>query len=350
MMIPPIYTSALIFGPVFLIVLALCLALLARFSSLKGWIGVAMVAIGIIEVSLVPAWVLWVFVIGLSTIIIGVIMLSNAFLPKRERVGIGLIAVAVGIIGILLFAWDLLGFAFGLVTLIFGIAGSAVLLPEQRRVKVGLVSVAVGFVVILVSVYMNFLGLLFFVGLPVVFIGISVGVSGLPYWTRKYSGGNTIWRLRKVLYVLLVIAIFSSALVYSLRTTKALREEFRDDWSWKTTADTTVRGVVTEIYLNHEVNTGYSYHIFPALIIVNVTEVVEVGESWMNLTEESEHWMNENMNVAYDKPDVPSLIVGKRVEARGYFDTPIEDQWAYSYKLVIATEINESYIQPLQGD
>ena len=144
--------------------------------------------------------------------------------------------------------------------------------------------------------------------------------------------------------------IFSSALVLSLRATHALREELFDDWSWKTTADTTVRGVVTGIYLNYEVNNyGYSYHIFPALIIVNVTEVVKVGESWMNLTEESEHWVNENMTVAYDKPDVPSVTVGQRVEASGYFDMPVEDTWSYSFKLVVAAEIDGSYVMSLQG-
>jgi hypothetical protein len=255
MLMPAIYTSALIFGPAFVIVLALCVALAVRFSSLKGWIGVAMVVIGIIELSLVPVWVLWVFLIGLCTLIIGITMFA-----------------------------------------------------------------------------------------------ISVGVSGLPYWIGKHSSGNIIRYLKKGIYVLLAVVIFSSAVVLSLRTTNALREELYDDWSWKTIADTTVRGVVTEIYLNYEVNVhGYSYHIFPALVIVNVTEVVEVGESWVNLTEESEHWMNENMTVAYDKSDVPSLIVGQRVEARGYFDVPIEDTWSYSHKLVIATEIEDSYIKNL-GD
>ena len=74
MAVAQIYTSALLFRPAFIIVLAVCAALLVRFSSLKGWIGVAMVAIGIIEVTLVPVWVLWVFLIGLCTLIIGITM------------------------------------------------------------------------------------------------------------------------------------------------------------------------------------------------------------------------------------------------------------------------------------
>ena len=355
MEMPAIYTSALIFGPVFVIVLALCVALLVRFSSLKGWIGVAMVVIGIIEVTLVPVWVLWVFLIGLSTLIIGITMFANALLSNRERAGIGIVAIVIGILGILILTRDLFGFAVWLATLIFGIAGAAALLPEQRRAKIGLVSAAVGFVVILISMYTNFLALAFFVGLEVMFSGISVGVSGLPYWAQRHSGGNTIRSLKKILYGLLVFVIFSSALVFSLRTTGALREELFDDWSYKTTADTTVRGVVTEIFLNYEVNNhGYSYHIFPALMIVNVSEVLKAarasaGETWSNLTEANEYWVNQNMTVAYDKPDIPSVTVGQRVEASGYFDMPIEDTWSYSYKLVIAAEIDDSYVLPLQG-
>jgi hypothetical protein len=352
MLMPAIYTSALIFGPAFVIVLALCLALLARFPSLKGWIGIAMVVIGIIELSSVPNWVLWVFLIGLSTSIVGIIMLLNALFTEQERAGIGLIAIAIGIIVILLFARDIWGFALGLGALIFGTAGSAALLPEQTRVKAGLLLAAVGFVVILISVYTNFLALTFFVGLEVIFSGISVGVSGLSYWAGKHSSGNTVRHLKKGVYVLLAVVIFSSALVLSLRTTRALREELYDDWRYETAADMTVRGFVTGIYLNHEVNNhDYSYHIFPALIILNVTEVVTVGQSgwnpWTNLTEAKRYWINQNMAIGYDKPDVPSLIVGQRVEASGYFDTPIEDSWSYSHKLVIAVEIDDSYIKPL---
>jgi len=351
MMLAAIYTSALIFGPAFVIVLAVCLALLVRFPSVRSWIGAAMVVFGLIEFSLVPAWVFWIFCIGLVTVVVGTIMVASALFSDQKRARAAIIAVVIGIIGILLFAQDIWGFALGLVTLIFGIAGAAALLPEQRRAKIGLVSAAVGFVVILISMYTNFLALAFFVGLEVMFSGISVGVSGLPYWTQKRSGGNAIRRLRKSLYALLAVVVFSSALVFSLRATHALREELYNDWSLKTTADATVRGVVTGIYLNYEVNCyGYSYHVFPALIIVNVTEVVKVGESWMDLTEESEHWVNENMTVAYDKPDVPSVTVGQRVEASGYFDMPIEDTWSYSYKLVIAAEIAGSYVASLQGD
>lgn len=361
MLMPAIYTSALIFGPAFVIVLALCLALLIRVPSLRGWVGVAMIILGVVEFSLVPNWVFWVLFAGIVTIVIGTIMFADALLNKWEIAGIafstekegawvGLIAVVVGVLGILLFAREIWGFVFGLGIIIFGTVGVANFSPENRRAKIGLVSATVGFVVILIAVLTNFLALAFFVGLPVVFTGVSVGVSGLPYWAQKHSGGNTVRRLRKSIYALLAIVILSSTLVFSLRATHVLREEIYDDWSYETTADTTVRGFITGIYLNYEVTCyDYSYHIFPALIIVNATEVLKTGTFWSNLTEANEYWVNQNMTLAYDKPDVPSVAIGQEVEASGYYDRPVEDIWSYSLKLVIATEIDDSYIKPLQS-
>ena len=359
LMLPAIYTSVLIFGPAFMIILAISLVLLARFPSLSKVIGFAMVVVGLVEFSLVPAWVLWVFSIGLVTMIVGVIAIAYGLLGKKESlgtlplyenegVGIGLVAVVIGLLIIAVFWYSVWGFALGLSIFAFGTAGAAALLPEHRRVKTGFALAIIGVAVILAAVLTGFLALAFFVGLVVVFAGVSMGISGFLCYSRKGSGGNTLRRLKKYLYMFLAIVIFSSSLVLSLRTTHVLREELYDEWRLETTADTTVRGVITEISLNREVNSyGYSYHIFPALIIVNVTEVVEVGESWMNLTELSEHWVNENLTVAYDKSDVPDLSLGELVETSGYYDTPIEDSWSYSHKLIIATEVHNSYIKPL---
>ena len=51
---PAIYTSALIYGPAFIIVLALCVALLVIFPYAKMWIGIGMAIFGYVELSLVP--------------------------------------------------------------------------------------------------------------------------------------------------------------------------------------------------------------------------------------------------------------------------------------------------------
>jgi hypothetical protein len=108
--VPAIYTSALIFGPAFVITLAVFIGLLAKFSSLKGWIGATMVIVGMIEFSLVPDWVLWLFLVGLCTLIIGIIMLATALSTDEVTARAASVAVVVGIIGILAATRSLLFF------------------------------------------------------------------------------------------------------------------------------------------------------------------------------------------------------------------------------------------------
>ena len=361
MLVPAIYTSALIFGPVFAIVLAICLALIVRFPSHRYWIGIAMVVLGLIEFSLVPTWVLWVFTIALTTVVVGAIMFASVLLSgtanaesssfsNKELAGIGFVVVALGVLLLASSARGIEVYAVGLVLLATGAAGVSVLLPERRKVTIGFAFAAAGLVVSLFALFTGYSALAFFVGLAMTFAGVSVGVSGLPYWTLKSSGGNSVPKMKRVFYALLAIMILSSALVFTLQTTRVLREELYDDWTWTRTADTTVRGFVTAIYLDHEINNqDYSYHIFPAIIILNVTEVTEVSidESWLNMTKVSEGWLNQNLTIAYDKPDVPSLKVGQRIEASGYFEVPVEDPSAYSHKLVVDSEIVDSYVKPL---
>jgi len=353
MALAAIYTSALIFGPAFIIVLALCIALLVRFSSFKMWIGAAMLLVGIIELSLVPFWVFWVSFIGLCTSIIGIAVLSGVLFSRQKRAWVGIVFVVVGFVGVVVTflgfsGWGFFGFAFWTALLASGAAGAAFLMQERKRVKAGLVVAAFGFLMILIGILAVYLPLVLFVGLVVVFAGISSVVSGLPYWVAQHSVGNTVHRLRKSLYVLLLVVVLSSSIVLSLRETHVLREELYDTWTLTTSADTTIRGVVVGVYLHYEVdNNGYSYHIFPALLIVNVTEVVKAGQFWTNLTEANENWVNTNMTVAYDKPNVPTITVGQRVEVSGYYNMLVEEPNSYSNKLVIAAEINGSYITVL---
>jgi hypothetical protein len=53
------------------------------------------------------------------------------------------------------------------------------------------------------------------------------------------------------------------------------------------------------------------------------------------------------MTVAYDKPNVPTITVGQHVEVSGYYNMLVEEPNSYSNKLVIAAEINGSYITAL---
>jgi hypothetical protein len=101
---------------------------------------------------------------------------------------------------------------------------------------------------------------------------------------------------------------------------------------------------VTEIALNYEVNTGYSYHIFPAYITINVTEFVWGEEFLQNQTSSSDYWQHQGSVVIYfEKTDVPKLEVGQRIEVNGFMAPWIEDS-LYSGKLVVASQINGSYI------
>lgn len=253
LMIAAIYTNALIFGPIFIIVLAICLGLTVKFPRDKIWISIVMVMAGFIEIFFGPWWVLWILLTGFSTIILGIVVFFSDLIRNR-----------------------------------------------------------------------------------------------LPFSIKNHLSENRVHHLKKGFYAILTIMILSSVLVFSLRTTHVLREDMNVDWTYATTAGTTIRGIITKISLNCEVNCyGWYYHVFPALITVNVTEIVKVGESWVNLTEISRGWINQNMIVAYDKSDVPNLVVGQRVEVSGYFDFPVEDEFPYTNKLVIAMKIDGSYIKSL---
>jgi hypothetical protein len=356
------YLYQLILGPALIIVLAVNLVLLVRFPSLRIWIGAALVVIGIGEnLIAVPLMsTLLGFLIAITTLLTGIAVCSSTVCLRLKDVfskptisaasilfGIFLVFVAVPSMSFWVFILGLFFLIAGVVT--GSIYASLRLHSSSLKAKLAVLLIALGIVEVFVIAMRSFEWSLVF-GSATLLWGIVMGGSVLLPWARRHLSQQKTRILRIGIYTSLVIVICGSASVMALRATNVLREELYDDWTWTTTADTTVRGVVTGIYLNYEVNNyGYSYHIFPALIIVNVTEVVKVGESLMNLTEESEHWVNENMTVAYDRPDVPSVTVGQRVEASGYYDVPVEDSWSYSFKLVVAEEIDGSYVTSLQG-
>jgi len=100
-----------------------------------------------------------------------------------------------------------------------------------------------------------------------------------------------------------------------------------------------VRGIVSSVVLNHT-GFGYvSYHTFPALITLNLTEAVWINDGvW-----DEKH--RAVITVGYDFPEVPNLTVGGSYEVSGFW-LSITDS-AYSYKLVVAPSIKDSYIKPL---
>ena len=356
------YLYQLILGPALIIVLAVNLVLLVRFPSLRIWIGAALVVIGIGEnLIAVPLMsTLWGFLIAITTLLTGIAVCSSTVCLRLKDVfskptisaasilfGIFLVFVAVPSMSFWVFILGLFFLIAGVVT--GSIYASLRLHSSSLKAKLAVLLIALGIVEVFVIAMRSFEWSLVF-GSATLLWGIVMGGSVLLPWARRHLSQQKTRILRIGIYISLAMVICGSASVMALRATNVLREELYYDWTLTTTASTAVRGVVTGIYLNYEVNDGgYSYHIFPALIVVNVTEVVKVGESWMSLTELSEHWVNENMTIAYDKPDVPDLSVGQWVEASGFFEVPPEDWSYYSYKLVIAAEIDGSYVKSLQG-
>jgi hypothetical protein len=118
-------------------------------------------------------------------------------------------------------------------------------------------------------------------------------------------------------------------------------------------ASLTVRGIIKEVELNH-ISYGYvGYHIFPALIILNVTEVVWMNDevSWFLATEINNTFYNSFWKagnprmIGYDLKEPLSLTQGDYVVASGYWVYTTDS--AYSMTLVIAPNVNESYIKPV---
>ena len=239
------------------IVLAICLALIVRFPSHRHWIGIAMVVLGLIEFLLVPTWILWVFTIALTTVIVGAIMFATVLLSgpttpesssfsRKRLAGIGFIVVALGVLLRASSARGIEDYAVGLVLLATGATGVAALLPERRKANIGFASAAAGLVASLIALFTGDSAFASFVGLAVTFAGLSAGVSGLTFWTEKHSSGNSALKMKRVFYALLAILILSKALVFTMRATRVLREELHDDWIWTRTADTKVRGLSLE--------------------------------------------------------------------------------------------------------
>ena len=100
--------------------------------------------------------------------------------------------------------------------------------------------------------------------------------------------------------------------------------------------------------MNHKSEGFTTYHVFPAAIVINITQVVRVDEDFQT---ENIQWDNTTWNgfssltIAYDQPYSLNLQIGQPVECRGYYIS-ITDS-AYSFKVVVSSYIHESYIKAL---
>jgi hypothetical protein len=379
MMLVARYFYGLILGPTLIIILAASIALLVKFPSLKPWIGVAMAIIGAVEVSYVPPVFVvgaeWLLLVSIATLDLGIIMCVNVFLPHKWRAKIGLFFITLGIVEILcsLFFLPILfslfyplfdlgacpfwflgfvapypfwfwGFVVGICTLVFGVAaGASAINPQRTRAQIGVVLTAVGACIILLGIYTTMFtyGYLFVLasfGLSTALGGISVDVAALPFWTQNQLKENKHHALRKAFYVLLAMVIVASVAVIFMRVTNVVHEQILATYNGGSTPNLILRGIITDIRLNYEVNDGYFYHIFPAYMVMNATEFVW-GSGYASAP-------GATVVVYYEKTDVPSLAIGQRVQVCGYLNPPMEDSF-YGGKLSVAPSISGSYVKPL---
>jgi hypothetical protein len=151
--------------------------------------------------------------------------------------------------------------------------------------------------------------------------------------------------INRAAYVLLTVVIVASSLIIAVRATGGVREDYLENFYGAPSPNLTVKGTLNSVALNYEVNIGYNYHIFPAYLSVNVTEVVWGGHLWVNQTTTAEYLQHRgNLIVYFENNDVPILVVGQQVEISGYYSSWREDS-LYSNTLVVSSNVNGSYLK-----
>jgi|WetSurMetagenome_2_1015567.scaffolds.fasta_scaffold05682_1 hypothetical protein len=303
-----VYPFKLYIGPALVIALAVSLALLVRLPTLKGKVGAALIILGVIEAySTFSLAFLEGFIIAICTLIAGITLESSALQPNR-----------------------------------------AILLRKRRRFSfktaAAVILVCFGAVAAFAGVLLGSL-VLVWGGLTGLVFGCVVGVELLASFVKRQLRLKNPAFLGKVAYVVLAAVILASGLLISLRATDVVHEQRLETWR-ESAVNLTVQGVVLDSKENYEVNTGYSYHVFPAYFALNVTRVlwVGVGESLDNLTSAVAFWSNRTVVVACDKSVPQGLAIGQTVEVNGWHCIWLEDS-IYSGTLIVAPSISESYLR-----
>jgi hypothetical protein len=114
-------------------------------------------------------------------------------------------------------------------------------------------------------------------------------------------------------------------------------------------SNVTVRGAITSIEQNHKAyGFGFDlYHIFRFYIVLNITEVVWVGEdlaasSLFSIENDAIGGRNK-IGIGYDNIDDPQLSLGQVIECKGYCllatDSP------YSSRITVAPSVSGSYVE-----
>jgi hypothetical protein len=302
-----VFPFKLYVGPALVIALAASLALLVRFPALKGKVGSVLIALGVVEAyGCVTMAFFEGFLIGLATVSAGIMLDVSALQPER-----------------------------------------AILLSKRKKFPL---KAALAVILLVFGTGIVFAGFSFgspgmiFSGLAVLVVGSIVGVNVLSSWARMQLRLKMPATLKKTAYLVLALVVAVSGALMTLRVTNLIHEQRLETWSG-TTVNLTIQGVVANVKLNYEVNTGYSYHIFPVYFTLNVTKVLWVGPSEFcgNLANAVEYWSNTTVVVACDKQAPQGLAVRQTVEVNGYFGTWMEDS-IYSGMMIVAPTMSEGYV------
>jgi hypothetical protein len=215
--------------------------------------------------------------------------------------------------------------------------------PSSKN-KIGNILVLAGICEALATLPLAFLWG-FFIGIANIVAGIIIFAFKIPLQLVNFFNKRKSRLLRKAIYVILAVVVALSALLITIRaTTNLIREQWLEHFQYSSTPNLTLRGVVTGIALNYEVNSGYSYHIFPAYITFNVTEFVWSSETWPT----TDYWQQQgSVAIYFEKSGVLKLDVGQQIEVSGFVIPWMEDS-LYSGKFVVAPQIEGSYVNPIQ--
>ena len=168
-------------------------------------------------------------------------------------------------------------------------------------------------------------------------------------WKKK---AGKYWLVVVSLVVLLVIAGVIAGTILQNQNNEENQPEL-ENWGGgfgSNSSNLVIRGIVSDVKVDYEARGPYTYHVFPAIITLNITEVVWVSPQLideMNIRQlQNDTWDRETtIMIAYDKPDPPELSIGQLVESSGYYWTVAESM--YGHKLVVEPSINESYVKPV---
>ncbi|MEM2991447.1 MAG: hypothetical protein QXQ02_09750 [Halobacteria archaeon] len=157
-------------------------------------------------------------------------------------------------------------------------------------------------------------------------------------------------RLFLIIGAIAILLITIGLILNSMQKKNELKVENWDERSPYNVSDLTIQGIVYDVKTNFKIEGHYTYHVFPALIYVNITQVVWASDQLMSemgiIELKNDTWhQQKTIVIAYDKPDAIQISKGQLIEASGcYYRLSIS---VYALKLVVAQSVNGSYVKPL---